>query len=78
MTPPHVSDGGDGLQIRRVAAIVLYDQSQIANKGGPLGLELSGFAVNKTACERGNEAEVFLTAWTLHHGVSKKTITYGL
>jgi len=33
MTHPQVADGGDGLQVWRVAANILNKQWQIANKG---------------------------------------------
>jgi hypothetical protein len=33
MVCPHVADGGDGLQIWRIAANILKKQSQAADKG---------------------------------------------
>jgi hypothetical protein len=35
MAHPQVTDGGDGLQICRVAANILNKQSRTADKGGP-------------------------------------------
>jgi hypothetical protein len=35
---PQVADGGEGLQIRRVAANILNKQSRIADKGWPSSL----------------------------------------
>jgi hypothetical protein len=35
MARPQVADGGDGLQIWRVAANILNKQSRTADKGGP-------------------------------------------
>jgi hypothetical protein len=45
MARPQAADGGDGLQIWRVAANILNEQSRTAKKGGPpalvLGVELT-------------------------------------
>jgi hypothetical protein len=37
MARPQVADGGDGLQIWRVAAIILIGQSRPDNRGGTVG-----------------------------------------
>jgi hypothetical protein len=42
MARPRVADGGDGLQIWRVAANILNKQSRTADKGWPLNLALGG------------------------------------
>jgi hypothetical protein len=43
MTPPQVADGGDGLQVWRVAANILNKQSGTADKGwsSSVGLQTS-------------------------------------
>jgi hypothetical protein len=40
MACPQVADGGDGLQVSRVAANILKKQSQTANKGWSSSLEI--------------------------------------
>jgi hypothetical protein len=40
MACPQVADGGNGLQIWRIAANILNKQSQMADGGGPSALEL--------------------------------------
>jgi hypothetical protein len=40
MARPQVADGGDGLQLWRVAANILNKQSRITNKGWSCSLEI--------------------------------------
>jgi hypothetical protein len=51
MARPQVADGGDGLQIWRVAANILNKQSRKADRGGPpswgLGVEVTTHHLNK-------------------------------
>jgi hypothetical protein len=42
MERPRVADGGDGLQIWRVAASILNKQSRTADRGGPPAWRLGG------------------------------------
>jgi hypothetical protein len=42
MTRPKVADVGDGLQIWRVAANILYKQSRAADRGWPSSLDWVG------------------------------------
>jgi hypothetical protein len=42
MTRPQVADGGESLQIWRVAANILNKQSRTADKGGPPAWGLGG------------------------------------
>jgi hypothetical protein len=48
---PQVADGGDGLQIWRVAANILNKQSQAADKGWPSNLGL-GVGLTTPHCKR--------------------------
>jgi hypothetical protein len=42
MARPQVADGGEGLQIRRVAANILNKQSRTNDRGGPPAWGLGG------------------------------------
>jgi hypothetical protein len=46
MARPQVADGGEGLQIRRVAANILNKQSRTADKGWPSSLGVGRGAKN--------------------------------
>jgi hypothetical protein len=48
MVRPHVADGGDGLQIWRVAAIILNKESRIADKGWSYSLGVGRGARNSS------------------------------
>jgi hypothetical protein len=48
MARPQVADGGDGLQIRRVAANILNKQSQTADKGHFSSLGIACVANNSS------------------------------
>jgi hypothetical protein len=48
MARPQVADGGDGLQIRRVAANILNKQSRTADKGWSSSLEVGCGAKNSS------------------------------
>jgi hypothetical protein len=53
MAYPRVADGGDGLQIRKVAANVLTEQLQTATKQGPSSLRVAlTFITVKTSVPR--------------------------
>jgi hypothetical protein len=49
MARPQVADGGDGLQIWRIAANLFNKQLWTADKGGPT---FGGLAVGLTTCHR--------------------------
>jgi hypothetical protein len=46
---PQVADGGDGLKIRRVAAMVLNKQLRTAYKGWSSGLDVRRGATNSSS-----------------------------
>jgi hypothetical protein len=48
MARPQVADGGDGLQIRRVAASILNKESRTADKGRSSSLEVGRGANNSS------------------------------